>query len=386
MPIGYLVTTTLMACCTALALAPPKPRHSSPTNLSYFLGFLINEAPFVACYVLVASTLLAASEGDLDTPVGWAALAIAVLASLGLAVVAVRARQAGPVVDEALSAGLGPHWRLSLDAGLAARLRRRLPYARILLAPWPFRRHDVRRVSNIRYGPAGRRNLLDVFHHRARPSGGPILIHLHGGAFRSGRKNREGRPLLHRLASQGWVCVSANYRLSPRARFPDHLVDLKKVIAWAREHGPEYGADPATLFVSGSSAGGHLAAMAALTQNDPAFQPGFEHADTSVTAAIPLYGYYGGLDSDDERLPSSPMDCVRSDAPPFFVLHGDQDTIVLVDDARAFVERLRAHLGQPGGLRGAAPSPARVRPGPLDPLRARRGCDRGVHRVGAVAC
>ena len=213
--------------------------------------------------------------------------------------------------------------------------------------PWPFRRHDVRRVANIRYGDGARRNLLDVFHHRSRPSGGPILVHLHGGAFRSGRKNREARPLLHRLASQGWVCVSANYRLSPAARFPDHLVDLKKVIAWVREHGREYGADPATLFVSGSSAGGHLAAMAALTQNDPAFQPGFEHADTSVTAAIPMYGYYGGLDTDDERLPSSPVDCVRSDAPPFFVLHGDQDTIVLVDDARAFVERLRDTSANP---------------------------------------
>jgi acetyl esterase/lipase len=78
--------------------------------------------------------------------------------------------------------------------------------------------------------------------------------------------------------------VSANYRLRPAARHPDHLVDLKRVIAWVRGHGHEFGADPATLFVSGSSAGGHLAALAALTPNDPAFQPGFEDVDTSVTA------------------------------------------------------------------------------------------------------
>ena len=67
----------------------------------------------------------------------------------------------------------------------------------------------------------------------------------------------------------------------------------------------EAGADPAVVFVAGSSAGGHLAAMAALTPNDPRFQPGFERADTSVTAAICLYGYYGSLDTD-ERPPSSP--------------------------------------------------------------------------------
>jgi acetyl esterase/lipase len=79
-----------------------------------------------------------------------------------------------------------------------------------------------------------------------------VLIHLHGGGFGSGRKNREARPLIYRLASQGWVCVSANYRLRPAARFPDQLIDVKKVIAWVREHGAEYGADPARVFVAGS--------------------------------------------------------------------------------------------------------------------------------------
>jgi acetyl esterase/lipase len=59
------------------------------------------------------------------------------------------------------------------------------------------------------------------------------------------------------------VCISANYRLRPAASFPDHLIDLKKVIAWVREHGDEYGADPEAVFVAGSSAGGHMAAMAA---------------------------------------------------------------------------------------------------------------------------
>ena len=135
------------------------------------------------------------------------------------------------------------------------------------------------------------------------------------------------------------MCISANYRLRPAAAFSDQLIDVKRVIAWAREHSHEYGADPAVVFVAGSSAGGHLAALAALTPNDPVFQPGFEGADTSVAAAICLYGYYGSLGADRAY--------VRTDAPPFFVAHGENDTLVLVDDARFFVEQLRSASSNP---------------------------------------
>jgi acetyl esterase/lipase len=140
------------------------------------------------------------------------------------------------------------------------------------------------------------------------------------------------------------VCISANYRLRP-ARFPDQLIDVKKVIAWVREHSDEYGVDPDMLIVAGSSAGGHLASLAALTANDPAFQPGFEQADTSVVAAISLYGYYGSIDTKGPT--SSPLAYVGADAPPFFVAHGDQDTLVLVEDARGFVEQLQRGSSNP---------------------------------------
>ncbi|HEX5505071.1 MAG TPA: alpha/beta hydrolase [Thermomicrobiales bacterium] len=339
-PIGYLVTVALMAWLVAFALAPPRPRQSSPTNLSYWFGYLLNEQPFIGCYWLLASTALAFGEGDINSTAGWLTFGLAVLTSIGLAIIAWRGLRAGPAVDRAMREGLGAGWRAAIDAGMAARLSRRLPLARILFAPFFVRRHDVERVANIRYGDAGKDNLLDVYRHRAHPSGGPVLIYLHGGAFRIGGKSREARPLLYRLASRGWVCISANYRLSPAAAFPDHQIDAKKVIAWVREHGHGYGADPATVFVAGSSAGAHLAAFAALTPNVPAFQPGFEHVDTAVTAAICLYGYYGSLDSD-APFPSSPQAYVRADAPPFFVAHGDLDTLVIVEDARAFVERLR---------------------------------------------
>ena len=296
MPIGYLVTTALAAVCTLFALAPVR-LPSALGRLSSVLGLVVNELPFVAFYWLVASTVLAIGQGDIDSPVGLVGFGVAVVATAGLAVVAWRGLQAGPAIDSAMSEGLGSSWRAGIDPELTARLRRGRPLGRILFGPFLMRRRDVERVANIRYGDAGAANLLDLYRHRSHPSGGPVLIHLHGGAFVGGRKDREARPLLYRLASQGWLCISANYRLSPAAAFPDHLIDVKRVIAWVREHGHEYGGDPAVVFVAGSSAGGHLAATAALTPNGPYFQPGFEQVDTSVTAAICLYGYYGPLDS-----------------------------------------------------------------------------------------
>jgi acetyl esterase/lipase len=356
-PVGFLVTGALAAWCTLLALTPLR-RPFALGAMSFFFGFVLNELPFVAFYYLLASTLLATGQGGVDSPGGWAAVGLAVLAAAGLVVVAWRGLRAGPAAANALSVGLGAGWRTAVDAGMAARLRRRLPLARIVFGPFFFRRRDVERVANISYGDAGRKNLLDLYRHRSQPPGAPILVHLHGGALFMGKKNREALPLLYRLASQGWVCISANYRLSPAARFPDHLIDVKKVIAWVREHGHEYAADPAVVFVAGSSAGGQLAALAALTPSDPAFQPGFGHADTSVTAAICLHGYYGHPDTK-ERSPSSPLAHDGTGAPPFFVAHGDQDTLVPVDAARLFVERLRTassnavvYAELPGGQHG----------------------------------
>ena len=320
MPIGYLFTTLLVAWGTFFAVAAPRPRRSRRSSLSFWFGFLLNELPFLAFFWLLASTFLALAQGDLDHPVGWIGLGGAVLATAGLVVIVRRSLRARPAIDEPLRRGLG------------VGLRPGLPWARILFAPFTFRHRKVERISDIRYGEAGRANLLDVYRRRDRPTGCPTLIHLHGGAFRSGRKSREGRPLFHRLASRGWVCISANYRLAGEGRFPDPLIDARKVIAWVREHGSDYGADPDVLFVAGSSAGGHLASTAALT-------------DTSVTGAISLYGFYGSVGSDDPS--TSPHAHLTPDAPPFLVVHGDRDTVVVVDDARGFVETLRGVSTQP---------------------------------------
>jgi acetyl esterase/lipase len=342
-PVGYLITAALAAGPTLLALMPLR-RPPILAAMTFRLSMVINELPFIGFYYLVAATALVIDQHDVTSPGGWAALGLGVLVMAGLGVIGWRGLQAGPAVQAALAEAFGGRWLLDSTA-TAARLRR-LPLGRILFLPFVARRFGVQKLASISHGEAGRHNRLDLYRHRGRPVNAPVLIHLHGGHFVQGRKSHQAMPLLYRLASQGWVCISANYRLSPGASFPDFLIDAKKVLAWVRENGPRYGADPATVFVTGSSAGAHLAAMAALTPNEPAFQPGFEEADTSVTAAITLGGYYGPLDGDG-RLPSSPMACIHPGAPPFFIAHGTNDTVTGVEMARALARKLRATSGTP---------------------------------------
>ena len=345
MPVGYLISVGLVAIGTLFALRPV-PFSDPLGRASYYFGLAANELPFAAFFwLLLLPTALAFTEGDIDSVGAWAIVGLAAVTTPGLAVIAHRALGDRARIEHAMAEGLGAGWRSAIDADLAERRGRRLPLARILFLPILKRRPDVRRVANLAYGDAGRRNLLDLYHHRSRPEGAPVMIHLHGGHYSGGHKNSQSLPLLYRLASQGWVCISANYRLRPAAQHPDHLIDLKKVFAWVREHAHEYGADATTLFVAGSSAGGHMAGLAALTQNDPAFQPGFENADTSVTGAIYLNGWYGPYFGQGPE--SSPLAHITADAPPFLIAHGDLDPLVPVADARHFADQLRRTSANP---------------------------------------
>jgi acetyl esterase/lipase len=340
MPIGYLITVLLIAPSTCCALWPTR----LPVLNTYRLGFPVIETPFLPAYWLIASTLLAWQEGDVDSTGGHIVLALAAVVLVGLGVLVRRSIAARAALADVLPDALGLDWQAEVDASFAAKSRRHLPLARAMLNPFLRRRGDVERVADISYGPADRLNLLDVYRHRSRPTGSPVFVHLHGGRFVSGAKNRESLPLLYRMASRGWLCISANYRLSPDASFPDHLVDAKRVLAWVRNHSAEYGADPAVVFIAGDSAGAWLAAFSALTPNHAEYQPGFEQVDTSVVGAVCLYGYYGQIDS---ALDSTPMAHLNADAPPFLVIHGDRDSVAPVEGSRRLASELRQVSRQP---------------------------------------
>ncbi|MCV7380523.1 carboxylesterase [Mycobacterium alsense] len=239
------------------------------------------------------------------------------------------------------------------------------PRGGLLRRQGPHRRYAAQ-TSDIPYGPGGSAHLLDVWRRHDLTPGrrAPVLIQVPGGAWAVGDKRVQAYTLMSRMAELGWICVSINYSKSPRCTFPTHLIDVKRAIAWVRENIADYGGDPDFVAITGGSAGGHLASLAALTPNDPALQPGFEDADTSVQAVAPYYGVYDFTDfenmhelmlpfleqfvlksrytDDPERFrAASPIAYTHGEAPPFFVLHGEKDELVPSGQARAFCAALK---------------------------------------------
>jgi acetyl esterase/lipase len=105
----------------------------------------------------------------------------------------------------------------------------------------------------------------------------PVLLYIHGGAWCVGRRGRHSRPLLAQLARSGWLVVSCSYRLAPAVPWDDMLRDVKQALWYVRCHAEKHGGDPNYIVAGGESAGGHLAALLALTPHVPEFHPpGFQ--------------------------------------------------------------------------------------------------------------
>ena len=103
---------------------------------------------------------------------------------------------------------------------------------------------------------------LDIYEPKEKWSTGKILIFIHGGSWDTGHK--ETYKLLGRaFAANGIVTVIINYRLSPVADYEGMAYDCARAVAWVKEHIAEYGGNATEIFVSGHSAGGHLAALIA---------------------------------------------------------------------------------------------------------------------------
>jgi acetyl esterase/lipase len=285
-----LLAVAMLGALATFNVYRPRYRPSTLSVFSFFAGWLTAELALhqIALQVLIAAVLVA--EGALSRWPGWLGLTTMLVSSLLLWRFHGRAREAADAVERGLRAGLGADYRARILPAVAEHFTDGIAWRSVAL-PLPIRHPDVERVRNIVYHEEGGHRLhLDVYRHRDRPTGCPTLLQVHGGGWVLGSKNEQGVPLMLHLASRGWVCVSADYRLSPRATFPDPLIDLKHALRWIREEGPAYGVDPDFVAVTGGSAGGHLAALVALTANEPAYQPGFEKVDTSVRACVAFYG------------------------------------------------------------------------------------------------
>jgi acetyl esterase/lipase len=349
----------------------PLTKHGYGSLYAFGYGVFASELPLQMLGVQLAA--LAAVSRRLPRRTRRFSSLVSALSWLGLLGLRQIGRAANEPLTAALDAGLGPDrrtesgdlWKRPAPGGATAKKPGVLRMLRIY--------RDYAHDGDISYGEFGSRNHLDIWRRPDLDRGGraPVLLQIPGGAWMVGNKRGQAHPLMSHLAELGWICVAINYRLSPRSTWPDHIVDVKRAIAWTKEHIAEYGGDPDWIAITGGSAGGHLSSLAALTPNDARFQPGFEEADTRVQAAVPFYGVYDFTGTDAAMHPllvpvvaknvfklsrtdiaepfrvASPITHVCPDAPPFFVLHGTNDSLVPVEQARGFVSRLVEVSRQP---------------------------------------
>ena len=326
----------VVAWCTAWALAPHRPRRPRPVAPSFWFSVDVNELPFLALAWLVVVTLTTAVGGSLDSPGAYAVAGVAALTAV---------RPGGDRAARMEGGGRGPasaarpgHRRAGPVRGGAGRPS----VVRLIVWPFSVRPRGVRRVTDVDYGEDGPLTRLDLYLPRPGTGAAPVLVYFHGGGFYGGSKSREAKPLLYRLAASGWLCASADYRLAPRASYADALGDARRAVDWVRQHAAEYGADPERVFLAGGSAGAHLAAVLALDGRDRA--TGARPAP-DVRGVVTLYGYYGPV--HDPGGPSSPFDLIGPQAPPFLVVHGDNDSLIPVETARDFARRLATDSAGP---------------------------------------
>lgn len=203
---------------------------------------------------------------------------------------------------------------------------------------------------------------LDVWLPEEPPAALPVVVFVHGGAWRSGLRDdlgprfRTWRPgPFARLARAGFAVVGPDYRLSGEAVFPAQLDDLTEALAWLRTRSADLGVDADRVVTWGESAGGHLAALLALTASPAPRGCVVWYGATDLTAAPPHTPEAALLGAPAADVPglaraASPVARVTPGAPPFLILHGAEDTVIPPTQGEALASALRA-VGSEAGLR-----------------------------------
>ncbi|HVK73077.1 MAG TPA: alpha/beta hydrolase [Kofleriaceae bacterium] len=379
MPLVLCVYGLACALATLISLRPPMKPGAVALG-GFFIGWLVSELPLHHIALQLGIGVFLVATGGLSEWPGWIGLVALMLSLLGLRRHLILAARTTQAVERGLQQTLGRDYHDHIDPRLRDTYDPSLNWSWLRLATiFPFRPRHIDCIRHVEYHREGKVRLrLDVYRGRgtdelAGPR--PVFVYVHGGGWVIGNKAQQGRLTIHDLAAGGWVCVSVNYRLSPRATFPDHLMDIKRALAWVKVNIATYGGDPDFVVIGGGSAGAHLASLAALTAGRPEYQPGFTEVDLSVRGCIAYYGVFDFVDDEgafqhrgfrdlllrrlvmkkrieDDRAAyerASPVYQVHADAPPFLIVHGDRDSLAPIAQARRFRDQLaavsRAHVG-----------------------------------------
>lgn len=174
------------------------------------------------------------------------------------------------------------------------------PVRKMPTTPW----ENGRELLHIPYGETSENQYLDLY----LPDSGeklPLLVLIHGGGFVFGDSQTRQVQWMYRYFRQhGYVCASVNYRLAQEAPWPAAIADVKAAIRYLRANADDYGIDAGRIAVWGESAGGYLAAMAAVSEDDAFNEMQLVHRGTeSVSAKVQvLVDYYGVSDFGDKSV------------------------------------------------------------------------------------
>ncbi|UCD09533.1 MAG: alpha/beta hydrolase [Dehalococcoidales bacterium] len=224
---------------------------------------------------------------------------------------------------------------------------------------------DSQIYRDIVYAQSGMK--LDIYTPAEITTPLPVIVFIHGGAWRMGDKESVSFGLpYNQMVEQGYVFVSINYRLSHEAAFPAQIHDCKAAIRWIRAHAEEYDIDPERIGAWGPSAGGHLAALLGTSAGISELEGdgGNPQYSSSVQAVCDFYGptdlirmsemkgelekespeslMIGGplLENVDKVTRANPITHITPDSPPFLIVHGEKDVVVPPDQSRILYDAL----------------------------------------------
>lgn len=228
---------------------------------------------------------------------------------------------------------------------------------------------DVRILRGIEYARIGDVSLKLDLHLPVNGESPPLIVWVHGGAWRSG--SRDNMPLSG-LVRRGFAIASIDYRLSPIAKFPAQIHDCKAAIRFLRANEKRFGYNSSKTGIAGSSAGGHLVAETGVTNGHRELEGTVgEHLNesSSVQAIVDYYGptnfltilkqstphglsvripalqlLLGSQPEENEALAqlASPVFHVDKSDPPLLLIHGDQDPQVPINQSHELHGRYRS--------------------------------------------
>ena len=240
----------------------------------------------------------------------------------------------------------------------------------------------MKKLIDLEYARVGERSLrLDLYLPEGTDGPLPLLVWIHGGAWWAGTKDH---PRALRLLSRGYAVASVEYRLSQESVFPAQIHDCKAAIRWLRAHAGEYGLDPARFGAWGGSAGGHLVALLGTSAGVADLEGSLgceEHAGcaehaSAVQAVCDWYGpsdllrmddvpgsmEHNAPDSPESQLVGAPIQSrpdlvarvnpityITADAPPFLLMHGTDDNVVIPNQSE-FLHAALVEAGVPSSL------------------------------------